>query len=63
MIEPTESETKETLDAFISAMKSIAEEARTQPEVVKSAPHVPGWRRFDEARAARSPVVRWKKGA
>lgn len=59
MIEPTESETKETLDAFIHAMKSIAEEVKTNPEVVKTAPHMPGWRRFDEARAARNPVLRY----
>jgi len=61
MIEPTESETKETLDAFIHAMKAIAHEAKTTPEVVRSAPHMPGWRRFDEARAARNPVLRWTK--
>lgn len=61
MIEPTESETKETLDAFIYALKSIANEARTNPEVVKTAPHAPGWRRFDEARAARDPVLRYSK--
>lgn len=61
MIEPTESETKETLDAFIYAMKSIAQEAKTNPQIVRSAPHMPGWRRFDEARAARNPVLRWKK--
>lgn len=59
MIEPTESETKETLDAFIHAMKAIAEEVKTQPELVRGAPHMPGWRRFDEARAARNPVLRW----
>lgn len=50
MIEPTESETKETLDAFIYALKAIAHEARTTPDVVKTAPHAPGWRRFDERR-------------
>lgn len=63
MIEPTESETKETLDAFIHAMKAIAEEVKTQPEVVRGAPHMPGWRRFDEARAARNPVLRWNAPA
>jgi glycine dehydrogenase subunit 2 len=61
MIEPTESETKETLDAFIYALKAIAHEARTTPDVVKTAPHAPGWRRFDEARAARDPVLRYSK--
>jgi glycine dehydrogenase subunit 2 len=61
MVEPTESETKETLDAFIYAMKQIADEAKNNPEIVRTAPHMPGWRRFDEARAARNPVLRWKK--
>jgi glycine dehydrogenase subunit 2 len=61
MVEPTESETKESLDSFVSAMRSIAREAKEEPETVKSAPHLPGWRRLDEARAARQPVLRWKK--
>ncbi|HVP48785.1 MAG TPA: hypothetical protein VMT32_19465, partial [Bryobacteraceae bacterium] len=63
MIEPTESESKEECDLFIDAMKSIAEEAATTPEVVKSAPHSTRLRRLDEVRAARNPVLRWKPAA
>ena len=61
MIEPTESESLESLDGFIDSMKKIAEEIRTDPELVKTAPHNTGWRRLDEAHAARKPIVRWKK--
>jgi len=61
MIEPTESESKETLDAFIEAMKKIAEEAKTNPEVVKSAPHHTPVGRLDEAKAAKELNVRWTK--
>jgi len=60
MIEPTESETPETLDQFVEAMISIAREARDNPEVVKGAPHSTPVRRLDEARAARKPVLRWE---
>jgi len=60
MIEPTETESMQTLDGFIEAMKKIDEEARTQPEVVKSAPHSTKISRLDEAEAARKPVLRWK---
>ncbi|HWH79479.1 MAG TPA: aminomethyl-transferring glycine dehydrogenase subunit GcvPB [Candidatus Binatus sp.] len=60
MIEPTETETPETLDGFISAMLAIAEEAREQPELVKNAPYSTPVRRLDEARAARKPVLRWQ---
>jgi glycine dehydrogenase subunit 2 len=60
MIEPTESESLESLDAFVEAMKSIAEESRTQPEIVRSAPHSTKINRLDEAEAARKPVLRWK---
>ncbi len=59
MIEPTESETKETLDAFCDAMLKIAEEAETQPELLREAPHTAPLRRLDEATAARKPVLRW----
>ena len=59
MIEPTESETKETLDAFCDAMLKIAEEAETQPELLREAPHSAPLRRLDEATAARKPVLRW----
>jgi glycine dehydrogenase subunit 2 len=62
MIEPTETESKETLDAFVSAMKSIAEEARTSPDALKAAPRKPVRERLDETRAARKPVLRWTPG-
>jgi glycine dehydrogenase subunit 2 len=60
MIEPTESESKEECDQFIDAMKSIAEEAKTTPELVKTAPHNTRIRRLDEVGAARKPLLRWK---
>jgi glycine dehydrogenase subunit 2 len=60
MIEPTESESKETLDQFIAAMKAIAREAQDEPDVVRAAPHKPLLSRLDETRAARQPVLRWK---
>jgi len=63
MIEPTESESREECDLFIDAMKSIAEEAATQPEIVKTAPHTTRVRRLDEVAAARKPVLRWKPAA
>ncbi|MGB7844833.1 MAG: aminomethyl-transferring glycine dehydrogenase subunit GcvPB [Candidatus Acidiferrum sp.] len=59
MIEPTESESKEECDYFIEAMKSIAEEAEKNPELVKSAPHTTRVRRLDEVGAARKPILRW----
>jgi glycine dehydrogenase subunit 2 len=60
MIEPTESESKEELDLFVDAMKSIAEECETSPEVVLEAPHHTRVSRLDEVGAARKPVLRWK---
>jgi glycine dehydrogenase subunit 2 len=60
MIEPTETESPETLDGFIDAMRAIAEEARVDPELVKQAPYSTPVRRLDEARAARKPVLRWQ---
>jgi glycine dehydrogenase subunit 2 len=62
MIEPTESESKEECDYFIDAMKSVAEEAEANPEMVKTAPHTTRIRRLDEVGAARKPVLRWKPG-
>jgi glycine dehydrogenase subunit 2 len=59
MIEPTETETPETLDAFAEAMLAIAAEAKTDPETVKTAPHATGIRRLDETRAARQLKLRW----
>jgi glycine cleavage system P protein (glycine dehydrogenase) subunit 2 len=63
MIEPTESESREECDLFIDAMRSIAEEAATNPELVKTAPHSTRVGRLDEAGAARKPVLRWKLAA
>ena len=62
MIEPTETETRETLDYFVSVMRQIAEEARTNPEVVKTAPHTTPVGRLDQALAARKPNLRWTPG-
>ena len=61
MIEPTESEPKEELDAFCDAMIAIAQEVKERPELVRTAPHTTPVRRLDEARAARNPILRWKK--
>jgi glycine dehydrogenase subunit 2 len=63
MIEPTESESKEECDLFIEAMRDIAEEAETNPELVKTAPHSTRVGRLDEVGAARKPVLRWKPPA
>jgi glycine dehydrogenase subunit 2 len=60
MIEPTETETVETLDGFVEAMLAIAQEAKNDPELVKNAPHTTPVKRLDEARAARKPVLRWE---
>src|SRR5438445_616772 len=62
MIEPTETETKETLDQFADAMLAIAEEARRDPARVREAPHSTRLARLDETRAARRPVLRWRPG-
>jgi glycine dehydrogenase subunit 2 len=59
MIEPTETETRETLDAFADALVKIAREARTDPEKVKTAPHTMPVRRLQEKEANRNPVVCW----
>jgi glycine dehydrogenase subunit 2 len=60
MIEPTETEGKIELDAFIEAMISVAREAEHDPELVKSAPHNARTSRVDEVTAARRPILRWK---
>lgn len=60
MIEPTETETKETLDEFIEAMLAIAREAREQPDLLRQAPHATPVGRLDEALAARKPDLRWR---
>jgi glycine dehydrogenase subunit 2 len=59
MIEPTEAESKETIDAFCDAMLAIAAEADASPELLRDAPHDAPLRRLDEATAARKPVLRW----
>ncbi|HEX5418305.1 MAG TPA: aminomethyl-transferring glycine dehydrogenase subunit GcvPB [Chloroflexota bacterium] len=59
MIEPTETETPETLDRFVEAMLAIAREAEENPEVVKSAPHTTEIGRLDEVKAVRQPNLRW----
>ncbi|NPV09608.1 MAG: aminomethyl-transferring glycine dehydrogenase subunit GcvPB [Anaerolineae bacterium] len=60
MIEPTETESRETLDAFAEAMETIAEEARSQPGLLHQAPHRAPVRRLDEVRAARELRLRWE---
>jgi glycine dehydrogenase subunit 2 len=62
LIEPTETESKQTLDAFAAAMKEVLEEARSDPEIVKKAPHTMPVRRLDDVRAARQLDLRWKAG-
>jgi glycine dehydrogenase subunit 2 len=59
MIEPTETETKETLDAFCDAMLAIAREASENPALLKEAPHGRPVRRLDEVRAAKHPIVKF----
>jgi glycine dehydrogenase subunit 2 len=63
MIEPTETESKETLDAFAEAMLSIAEEAQDNPDLLHRAPHTTPVTRLDEVRAARHPKLRWEPTA
>jgi glycine dehydrogenase subunit 2 len=60
LIEPTETESKETLDGFVAAMKRIKEEAETQPDLVKTAPHTLPARRLDDVKAARELDLSWK---
>ena len=61
MIEPTENESKETLDAFIDVMRKIAEEAISDPEAVKTAPHNTPTGRADDVLAAKQPVLTWRQ--
>jgi glycine dehydrogenase subunit 2 len=63
MIEPTETENLETLDAFAEAMRRIAEEAEHSPELVRAAPHDTPVGRLDEVAAAKDLNVRWKPGS
>jgi glycine dehydrogenase subunit 2 len=60
LIEPTETESLETLDAFADALLEIAGEAESDPQLVRDAPHTAPVRRLDEARAARQPNLRWR---
>ena len=60
MIEPTETESRQELDLFIKAMKSIGLEAKNDPDVLRNAPHSTRIKRLDEVRAARNPILRWK---
>ena len=60
MIEPTENESKQTIDGFIGVMRKIAEEAATTPEVVKTAPHNAPITRVDDVRAAMHPVITYR---
>ncbi len=59
MIEPTESETRETLDAFIQALKDIDLEVTENPDLVTQAPHTTPVSKLDEALAARRPNLKW----
>jgi glycine dehydrogenase subunit 2 len=61
LIEPTETESKETLDEFIEAMNAIDREATENPELVQNAPHTTPVRRLNEAQAARRPDLRWER--
>jgi glycine dehydrogenase subunit 2 len=61
MIEPTETESKETLDAFIDVMIQIAKEVEENPEIVQEAPHTTVVKRLDETKAARKPILRYEK--
>src|SRR5690606_11557231 len=59
MVEPTETETLQTLDAFVDAIAAIVREAHETPDLVRRAPHLTRLGRLDEARAARRPRLRW----
>jgi glycine dehydrogenase subunit 2 len=60
LIEPTETESKQTLDTFVAAMKEILDEAKTQPDLLKQAPHTMPVKRLDEVKAARELDLVWK---
>ena len=63
LIEPTETESKETLDAFVAAMREVREEAYADAQLVRSAPHSTPVRRLDDVKAARELDLTWKKDA
>lgn len=60
MIEPTETESREELDRFVDALKAIAEEARSSPEKLRTAPHSTAVGRLDEVKASREPILSWR---
>lgn len=59
MVEPTETESKKTLDNFVRAMRKILEESESNPALVQTAPHTTPVRRLDEVTAARQPILKW----
>ena len=61
MVEPTENESKETLDGFIAVMRKIAEEAKNDPDLVKTAPHTTPIGRVDDVLAAKHPIVTFRQ--
>ena len=63
LIEPTETESKQTLDAFVAAMREILEEARNRPELLRTAPHATPVGRLDEVKAARLLDLAWRPAA
>lgn len=63
LIEPAETESKETLDAFVASMKEILREIELQPDLVKGAPHTMSVRKLDDVKAARELDLTWKPGA
>jgi glycine dehydrogenase subunit 2 len=60
LVEPTETESLQTLDEFVEVMRAISNEAMATPDLVKAAPSLTRLRRLDEAQAARKPVLRWR---
>jgi glycine dehydrogenase subunit 2 len=60
MVEPTEVESKETLDEFIKVFRQIAQEASNNPDIVKTAPHNTPVGRLDEVSAARTPILHYQ---
>ena len=60
MIEPTETESKQSIDGLANAFLAIAQEVETQPDAIRSAPHYAPVNRLDETLAARRPNLRWR---
>ncbi|MBU1254599.1 MAG: aminomethyl-transferring glycine dehydrogenase subunit GcvPB, partial [Alphaproteobacteria bacterium] len=60
LVEPTETESKASLDQFITALRSVAQRAKAGDQTLKSAPHYAPRRRLDETQAARKPVLAWQ---